>query len=86
LGIKEEDDRIILRWVTEVSGIEVVLNLSWGQIRVETDAMGREPLIEALMGAQKVFGFLTEPWQEDWERMHRGTNLLGWSDLHHATG
>jgi DNA-binding HxlR family transcriptional regulator len=86
LGIKEEGDHLTLRWVTEASGIEVMLHLAWGQVRVETDAVGQEHLIEALMGAQKVFGYLTEPWQEDWERMHRGTNLLGWSDRHHAAG
>lgn len=86
LGIKEEGDNIILRWVTEATGTEVVLHLSWGQVRVETDAVGREPLIEALMGAQKVFGYLTEPWQEDWERTNRGASLLRWSEGHHPAG
>ncbi|MGD0818765.1 MAG: hypothetical protein ABR986_10290 [Methanomassiliicoccales archaeon] len=86
LGIKEEGDSIMLRWVTEATGTEVVLHLSWGQVRVETDAAGQENRIEALMGAQKLFGYLTEPWQEDWERMHRGASLLGWSDRHHPTG
>ena len=85
-GIKDEGDQIILRWVTEVTGVEVVLHLAWGQVRVETDAVDRERLIEALMGAQKVFGYLTEPWEEDWERMHAGTCLLGWSDRHRAAG
>jgi DNA-binding MarR family transcriptional regulator len=85
-GIKEDGHQIILRWVTEVTGVEVVLHLSWGQVRVETDAVDRERLIEALMGAQKVFGYLTEPWQEDWERMQVGTNMLGWSGRHRAAG
>jgi DNA-binding HxlR family transcriptional regulator len=86
LGIKEDGDHLILRWVTEVSGIEVVLHLAWGQVRVETDAVSQEALLEALMGAQKVFGYLTEPWQEDWERMHQGASLLGWTDRHRAAG
>ncbi len=86
LGIKEDEDRIVLRWVSELSGTEIVLHLSWGQIRIETDAMGGEPLIEALMGAQKIFGFLTEPWQEDYERMHHGTMLLEWSEHGRFTG
>ena len=85
-GIKDGGDQIILRWVTELTGVEVVLHLAWGQVRVETDAVDRERLIEALMGAQKVFGYLTEPWEEDWERMHAGTCLLGCSDRHRAAG
>lgn len=85
-GIKEEGDRTVLRWVTELSGTEIVLYLSWGQIRVETDARGGETLIEALMGAQKVFGYLIDPWREDWERTHNGTNLLEWSEHNHVSG
>jgi DNA-binding PadR family transcriptional regulator len=84
-GIKDDGNQIILRWVTEATGVEVVLHLSWGQVRVETDAVDRERLIEALLGAQKVFGYLTEPWQEDWERM-QGTSMLEWSGRHRAAG
>lgn len=84
-GIKDEGDQIILRWVTEATGVEVVLHISWGQVRVETDAVDRERLIEALIGAQKVFGYLTEPWQEDWERM-QGTSMLAWTSRHRPAG
>ena len=85
-GIRDDGNQIVLRWVTEATGVEVVLHLAWGQVRVETDAVDRERLIEALMGAQKVFGYLTEPWQEDWERLHAGINLLAWSGRHRAAG
>jgi len=85
-GIKDDGDQIILRWVTEATGVEVVLHLAWGQVRVETDAVDRERLIEALMGAQKVFGYLTESWQEDWERVQAGTNLLACTSRHRAAG
>jgi hypothetical protein len=85
-GIKDDGDHIVLRWLTETTGVEVVLHLAWGQVRVETDAVDRERLIEALMGAQKVFGYLTEPWQEDWERMQMGTSMLAWSGQHRAAG
>ena len=85
-GIKDEGDQIILRWVTEATGVEVVLHLAWGQVRVETDAVDRERLIEALMGAQKIFGYLTEPWQEDWENMQVGTSMLACSSCHRPAG
>lgn len=85
-GIRDDGDHIVLRWLTETTGVEVVLHLSWGQVRVETDAVDRERLIEALMGAQKVFGYLTEPWQEDWERMQVGTSMLAWSGRHRTAG
>jgi hypothetical protein len=85
-GIRDDGDHLVLRWVTEATGVEVVLHLSWGQVRVETDAVDRERRIEALMGAQKVFGYLTEPWEEDWERGHAGTCLLGVSNRHRSAG
>lgn len=84
-GIKDDGDRIALRWVTESTGVEVVLHLTWGQVRVETDAVDRDRQIEALIGAQKVFGYLTEPWQDSREHM-QGTNLLAWSSYHRAAG
>lgn len=80
LGCREDGDETVLRWVTEEGGVEIILKLRWGQIIVETDASDQERLIEALIAAQKVFGYLTEPWREDWERMHMGAKLVGWSD------
>lgn len=80
LGMREDGEEAVLRWVTEGSGIEIVVRLRWGQAIVETDASGQEELVEALVAAQRVFGHLTEQWRNGLERIPSGVNLLWWSD------
>ncbi len=67
LGAKDEPDGATLRWVTEASGVEVTLRVSWGKILVETNATERDSLWEAFLAAQKIFGQLSGSWSRDWE-------------------
>jgi predicted transcriptional regulator len=66
LGAKEEPDGETLRWVTEETGVEVVLRVTWGRIVVETNADSREGLWEAFVAAQRIFGQLSGSWSQDW--------------------
>lgn len=36
--------------------------------------------------ALDVFGYLTEPWQEDWKHTPAGTDLSEWSSRYHVDG
>ncbi len=68
LGAKDDPDGSTLRWVTEETGIEVVLRVSWGKIVVETNATQREGLWEAFIAAQRIFAQLSVSWTQDWSQ------------------
>ncbi len=70
LGIREGSDGATLRWVTEESGVEVILRLNWGQVTLETDAQDPDALTEAFVAAQQIFSHITGPWGHDWSRPH----------------
>lgn len=86
LGMKEDGEEAVLRWVTEGSGAEIVVRLRWGQAVVETDAAGQDELVEALIAAQRVFGHLTEPWRSGLDKVPSGVNLLEWSERARPAG
>ncbi len=66
LGAKDNEDGSVLRWVTEETGVEVALRISWGRIVVETNASSREGLWEAFVAAQQIFSHLSVTWAQDW--------------------
>jgi len=68
LGAKDEPDGATLRWVTEETGVEVALRVSWGKVVVETNATEREGFWEAFVAAQRIFGQLSGKLSQDWEQ------------------
>jgi len=66
LGAKDEPDGAVLRWVTEGTGVEVVLRVSWGKAIVETSATSQEGLWEAFVAAQRILGHLSGSWTQEW--------------------
>lgn len=68
IGISEGPDGATLRWMTGESGVEVTLRVKWGQIILETNASEPSAMIEAFVGAQRIFGQLAGPWCQDWSQ------------------
>lgn len=68
IGIRERPDGATLRWMTGESGVEVSLKVKWGQVILETNATEPSAMIEAFVGAQRIFGQLTGPWCQDWSQ------------------
>jgi predicted transcriptional regulator len=67
LGAKDEPDGATLRWITDETGVEVILRVTWGKIMVETNATNRDGLWEAFLAAQRIFGQLSGSWAQDWK-------------------
>ena len=85
-GIKDEGDQIILRWVTEATGVEVVIapRLGPGQggdgrRRPGTFARGAHRGAEGLRLSDRTVA-------EDWENMQVGTSMLACSSCHRPAG
>lgn len=58
LGQSEGSGRIVLRWVTEETGVEVRVTLTWGHLVVETDAGAGPGRRDAFQATQEIFSHL----------------------------
>ncbi len=61
LGMKEETEGAILKWVTEKGGVEVVLRVRRCHVAVESDAQDPLGMAEAFFAAQKIIGAIQRP-------------------------
>lgn len=68
ISIREGPDGATLRWMTGESGVDVTLKVKWGQVTLETNATEPSAMIEAFVGAQRIFGQLAGPWCQDWSQ------------------
>ncbi len=58
LGQTETPGKMILRWVTEETGVEVRVTLTWGHLVVETDAEAGPGRRDAFQATQEIFAHL----------------------------
>lgn len=68
LGAKDEPDGATLRWITDETGVEVILRVTWGKVVVETNATHRDGLWDAFIAAQRIFGQVAGSWAQNWEQ------------------
>lgn len=67
LGVREGTDSTELRWVTDSSGVEVVLSLTKGQLTIDTNAKDQGGMVEAFLAAQQIFSMVSGPWCRGWD-------------------
>jgi DNA-binding MarR family transcriptional regulator len=58
LGQAEAPGKMVLRWVTEETGVEVRVTLTWGHLVVETDAESGPGHRDAFQATQEIFAHL----------------------------
>jgi hypothetical protein len=68
LGVREGIESMELRWVTDGSDVEVVLNITMGRLTIDTNAKDQRGMVEAFLAAQQIFSMVSGPWCRDWDR------------------